>query len=50
MIGADDTVGAYVMYLNWEGTCWLDDSWTFFVKVDSTASGTSASSSDYSLT
>jgi hypothetical protein len=38
----DATAGAYVMLLNWEGTCWLDDSWTFYVKVDSTASGTSS--------
>jgi hypothetical protein len=44
----DDTIGAYVLYLNWEGTCWLDDSWTFYVKVDATASGTS-SCQPYSL-
>ncbi len=32
------SAGAYQMALAWEGTCYLDDSWTFRVKVDSTGS------------
>jgi hypothetical protein len=33
------TAGAYVMILPWQGTCWLDDEWTFYVRVDATSAG-----------
>ncbi|MBI5501324.1 MAG: hypothetical protein HY907_13850 [Deltaproteobacteria bacterium] len=44
----DATAGAYVMALTWEGTCYLDDSWTFHVKVDA-ASAAASSCTPYTL-
>jgi hypothetical protein len=38
----DATAGAYRKLLSWEGTCYLDDSWTFRVKVDSPGSPASS--------
>ena len=38
----DATAGAYAMALTWEGTCYLDDSWSFRVKVDSTTAAASS--------
>jgi hypothetical protein len=44
----DATEGAYVMAMEWEGTCGLDDSWTAYVKVDATATS-AASCTPYTL-